>query len=67
MNEKKEPFRFEILAVKDDHYLGMSLNFCCTGRVSMNAIQSVHCSQYVNFLRGFVITNEANIYWFILC
>jgi len=33
----------------------------------MNAIQSVRCSQYVNFLWGFVITNEANIYWFILC
>jgi hypothetical protein len=44
MNEKKEPFKFEILVVKDGHSLGMSLNFYHTGRVSKNIIQSVHCS-----------------------
>lgn len=61
VNEKKESSKFEILAVKDDHYLGMSFSFCCTGRGSMNAIQNVRCSQYVNFLWGFVITNKASI------
>jgi len=61
VNEKKNSSNFESLAIKDDRYLGMSLNFCCTGRGSMNAIQSVHCSRYVNFLWCFVITNKASM------
>lgn len=61
VNEKKALSKFKILAVKDDHSLGMSLNIFRAGMVSMNVIQSVHCSQYVNFLWGFVINNRASM------
>jgi hypothetical protein len=60
VSEKKQPSNFEILALSDDYSLGMSLNFCWMGRVSMNVIQSVYCSLYVHFLWGFVINAVVN-------
>jgi hypothetical protein len=47
--KRKNPPNSKFLPLKGDHGLGMSLNFCWTGRVSMNVIQSVYYSQYVNF------------------